>query len=335
MSRENKKEINSLQTLDYSALKQMISKKKEITYAGLCKLLNIPQLSGNSKIKQLNQLDSICEYEKRGTKYLFLKMRSMEEMNLYNNRSIYVPYIEYIISQLFYKEGKKDNIIFFNTMELLFWCNMVNQNYKEVKSSNDFSKIAVCVMNNFNLAELNFFIDNTYEKILKPIVRSALKSMDNKKSITINKGYKLYSRSDGWTKYKEVLSTSYEGKVLSQIEADCYTELGIKSTTELMFNKKNLKAKYRALANEKCKDLLGYDGFYNCYAMVVNTQRIQYNITELKKELNQKIKNRVLTAKSLDTLTNVNRKIFIDAMIDEKTEYDFKTDIINYQKVFD
>ena len=69
--------------------------------------------------------------------------------------------------------------------------------------------------------------------------------------------------------------------------------------------------------------------------MVVNTQRIQYNITELKKELNQKIKNRVLTAKSLDTLTNVNRKIFIDAMIDEKTEYDFKTDIINYQKVFD
>ena len=81
--------------------------------------------------------------------------------------------------------------------------------------------------------------------------------------------------------------------------------------------------------------MLGYDGFYNCYAMVVNTQRIQYNITELKKELNQKIKNRVLTAKSLDTLTNVNRKIFIDAMIDEKTEYDFKTDIINYQKVFD
>ena len=69
--------------------------------------------------------------------------------------------------------------------------------------------------------------------------------------------------------------------------------------------------------------------------MVVNTQRIQYNITELKKELNQKIKNRVLTAKSLDTLTNVNRKIFIDAMIDEKTEYDIKTDIINYQKVFD
>ena len=67
MSRENKKEINSLQTLDYSALKQMISEKKEITYAGLCKLLNIPQLSGNSKIKQLNQLDSICEYEKRGT----------------------------------------------------------------------------------------------------------------------------------------------------------------------------------------------------------------------------------------------------------------------------
>ena len=51
--------------------------------------------------------------------------------------------------------------------------------------------------------------------------------------------------------------------------------------------------------------------------------------------VHQKIKNRVLTAKSLDTLTNVNRKIFIDAMIDEKTEYDFKTDIINYQKVFD
>lgn len=330
------KDLMTLDSLDYEALNRLIEEKKEITYRQLCQELNIPQLNGNSKVKQLNQLDGICEYEKRNTKYIFLRMRDTEERFLFNNRAIYAPYIEYIISELFAKEGPpNDNLIFFNTMELLYWCNMVNKNFKQVRYASDFSKVAICALNEFNLTDLDFFVDTTYEKILKPIVRSALKSMDNKKSIVINRGYKLYSKTQDWIKHKNVLATSPEGKILAKIEAESLTELGIRGMTELMFSKKHLLPKYYALTSQKCEERLGYDGFYSCYAMIVNPKRIKYNIGELKKELNEKIQARVLTAKSLDTLTMVSRKMFIDSMINDRTQYDFQNDENKYKKIFE
>ena len=68
----------TLDSLDYEALNRLIEEKKEITYIQLCQELNIPQLNGNSKVKQLNQLDGICSDERREGKEIMLKCRSRE-----------------------------------------------------------------------------------------------------------------------------------------------------------------------------------------------------------------------------------------------------------------
>lgn len=50
-----------------------------INYKGLCDRLDIEYKSGNAKRAQLKELLLLCEYEKQGTKFKLLKLRSKEE----------------------------------------------------------------------------------------------------------------------------------------------------------------------------------------------------------------------------------------------------------------
>lgn len=324
-----------LKGLNTDNLTSLVESGESLSYKELCKRLNIEYISmGGSKSSQLNQLDSIVEYQKQGNRYSMLRFREPEERLLYDRRSEYIPYIELILSELL-KENTlnedSERVVFLSTMELLYYCNMVNENYKVIKSESAFNKAAIASINNFNVAELNVFVDVTYNNILKPIITTALKNMDNKKSIVLNKGYKAYYKTGAWSDYENILSTSTKGRILASIEADTFTELGIKDTRDLFLKGGTVVRQYHALCNEKCKDMLGYDGFFNCYALVINKNRINYNVRRLQGELNDKIKQRVLTSKSLDMLSNTSRKVYTDAMIDIDTDYDFKSDLDLYE----
>jgi len=332
----NQTELYHLDGLKDKEIDKLIDSQESVTYKELCERLGIKYIPvGNSKNSQLTQLDNLVEYHKTGIKYKLLRLREPEERMLYQGRSEYVPYIELILSELLKEcilKEDENRIVFLSTMEMIYYCNMVNENYKVIKNQNAFHKAAIASINNFNVGELNLFVDLTYEKVLKPIIASALKSMDNKKSIVVNKGYKAYYKSHAWSSYTNILSTSTEGKVLGRIEADAFTELGIKDSRDLFLKGKVAMKRYYDLCNEKCKELLGYDGFYNCYALVINKNRIDYNVKQLQTDLNNKIKQRVLSTKTLDVLTTASRKVFTEAMIEFDTNYDFQRDIDLYEK---
>ena len=317
--------------LNKNNLTSLVDSGESLSYKDLCKRLNIEYIAmGGSKNSQLIQLDSIVEYHKRGTRYEMIRFREPEEKLLYERRSEYIPYIELILSELLKDNTLNEDserVVFLSTMELLDYCNMVNNNYKVIKSETAFNKAAIASINNFHMSELNIFVDVTYNSILKPIITTALKNMDNKKSIVLNKGYKAYYKSGTWSEYENILSTSTKGRVLSSIEADAFTELDIKDSKDLFLKGGTVVKQYYALCNNKCKEILGYDGFFNCYALVINKNRINYNVRRLQGELNDKIKHRVLTSKSLDLLSNTSRKVFTEAMIEDDTRFDFKEDI--------
>lgn len=60
---------SNIPDLDYGNLMKLKQDGGWITYKQMCECLNIPYLTSNSKVKQLNELKAICEIEKEGTKY--------------------------------------------------------------------------------------------------------------------------------------------------------------------------------------------------------------------------------------------------------------------------
>lgn len=340
----NKSKSNTnIPNIDYGNLMKLQYDGSWITYKQLCECLNLPYLSGNSKIKQLRELSSICEYKQDNNKYKIIKVRSNKEVLLFNNRSVYLPYIELILLSAFDKS--EGDILFLSTKEIIKVCNMINKNYKTLLNKDMyFDSMLVAKANNFDHESFYQYLNKSYNSILQPIVMTALGSMDKRKSISLNKGFKVYREIklfDGKvTNYTYVLETDDLGKELFKIEGDIFTEMGIDGVAELYGSKKNKQTEYYKRCNEKVKynsenndiwikNNWQFDGFYRCHAIVLNENRIKTNLSQLKKNLNFKIQERLLTTRTLDMLTQVDRKIFIEATITKEGEnkWDFHKDI--------
>lgn len=335
------KSKSHIESLNINGLYNLINSDKLYGYREFCRILEIPILSSGSasQDKQLKELSMICEYEKENRKYHFIRMRTEDEIMLYNERAIYSPLIEYIISEKFCSEQCSDKmvdgILFLSMPQLLVWTGMVNENFNEIRTGDQAyeTRMAVHFINRgkFNTGDLKMFVNVSYKDILKPIMRDALKSLDNKKSITIQKGFKLFVKNiDGHILYKPVTATSSIGKEILHICAEVFTELGIKNTRELYTNKRNLSRSYYERCNEICSERLGYDGFYDCYAIIVDKSRTRYNMNVLQNELNKRIRDRIRNAKQLNSLSVKSKENMIDAVIALNTQYDFKDDRKKY-----
>ena len=350
MSKKTKLESN-IPNLDYGNLMKLKYDGNWVNYKQLCECLNIPYLTSNSKTKQLNELNAVCVIEKQGVKYKITEVRPKKEVLLFNNRSVYLPYIELILLSAF--EKNKGDILFLSTKEIVNICNMINKNYQTLLNQNMyFESMLVAKANNFDHESFYKYLNKSYNSILQPIIATALGSMDKRKSISLNKGFKLYKeiKVDNSTisTYKYVLETDELGKELFKIEGDVFTLLNINGVGDLFGSQRWRQKEYYSKCNEllknKCnndktwiKNHWDFDGFYRCHAIVLNENRIKTNISQLKHELNFKVQNRLLTTQTLDMLTHTDRKTFIEATISKEGEskWDFKKDIKNGIKTID
>lgn len=65
------KSKSNIEGFNYDELKKICDNKEELSYSKLCKRINIKELSGNSKIKQIRELSGICKFTKEKNKYKF------------------------------------------------------------------------------------------------------------------------------------------------------------------------------------------------------------------------------------------------------------------------
>lgn len=68
------KSQSNIENLNYDELKKICDNKEELSYSKLCKRINIKEFSGNSKIKQMAELKTVCKYEKYKTKYKIIEI---------------------------------------------------------------------------------------------------------------------------------------------------------------------------------------------------------------------------------------------------------------------
>lgn len=334
-----------LKDLDMEKLRYLTTTDHFYGYREFCREISIPIKSSgsNAQIKQLGELSNICEYEKVQSKYHFIRMRTEDEIKLYKDRTKFTPLIEYCLGQKFLDlihsntQYHDKNMLFLSMGSMLIWCGMVHDNFMYLQNSNGYQmyerRRVISKKHAWNLQDLNYFLNSSYNQVLKPIIRTALKTMDNKKSIVIHRGYKLLENTNGFIKYTNILNTSPQGREIERIVANVYTEFKIKNVQSTFFLPREIQNQINDRCNEICQKELGYDGFFNCYALFINEERLTYNLKEVKDALNQNTQNRLMTAKQLDKLTNATKKEFIDTMIDVNTTENFRQDFEDYYKM--
>lgn len=332
---------NWLEGIDIDALLELIESPKTYGYREFCRLLNIAicPSGSNSQIKQLNELSMICEYEKIRRKYNFISLRTADEITLYNQKALYIPLIELCLAEKFIKlKDKQDNnfqngILYFSLSTLIRWCGIANENFQVAHHGTYESKKIICLKHDFSWGEFNKFISVSYNKLLKPLLRSALRSLDNSGSIVIHKAFRLFNISaNGYITYKNLLSSSWLGQQLEHIVAQVYTEFNIKQIQELFFMSATVKNQFYERCNTLCQNQLGYTGFYDCYAITVNWNRLRFNIAAIQEELNQRIQHKFQNTNLLKEITPESREKFILSMIDLDSPDDYNEDLLEYSQ---
>ncbi len=329
------KSKSNIDGLNYEELQKIYGNQEKLNYRELCKRINIEEKSGNSKIKQMRELSGVFKYKKDGYKFIITEICDREVVDLFNNRSIYIPYIEILLSSIFEKNNTDE--LFFSVKEIMKNTGMINKNFNEIVGGDIKTKARfVAKAHGYDINNFYEYCNKGYNSILKPIVKSALNSMKNRKSIEIIDAYKAYRGN-----YYKYISVEDElGKEIFKIEGDVMTELGINGTNELYGSKIYLRDNYYRRCNEvfrnKCKneDIFkdndwNFLGFYRCYKIIINKKRLSYNISELKREFNNIIQNKMFRTKTLNFLTGKELDEFVKATIDIKSQndYDFRKDI--------
>lgn len=348
MSVANKKDnLEHLTTLNIEGLKKLVESKEEISYAKFCPLINLPLLTGASKRSQLKALNEVCEYEKNGTKFKFLRIRDNDEIVVGRENVKYAKLIEDILSN--YLLEQKEDIVFFTSLELIRFLGIINVNYTFIKGKHEkwYKKNAVEKFHkdDFSIREMNFFLKTAYTAILKPIIRSAIKAMDGKRLVRVQAAYSAYIvRENGNRQYVNILQTQEDGKKLSAITAQVLREFKYESIQYVYFKGKKEVDDFYKRCNELCKEKTQYDGYYDCYAIILNKEGLGYyqkkNIDVLRHELNKRVVDTFIkNQKMREKLPAQKHENLIDAFIRIDTKYDlqqdyliYKSDILNKEK---
>lgn len=273
-------------------------------YKELCNMIGIKETTGAAKQKQLKELNSFCNYEKQGNKFIILEVYKDPIISTTQlKQTKYIKQLSNIIIEYLYNNNNNIQIPLFKLLNVL---GITNINYESVNTyRKEYSQIK-----EIHLASIYYFYSNTKMEF-KRIVERCLNNLRSRRVINWsictmiidNKNKKVY-KADRET---EELIIDTEKMILK--------ELNKNNMFELMQDKKALKK-----FNELVKLETGGLNYYYAYDLVVGqiALKIEYdNIQKQKEELNNLILNKVNTTFNKDKYKNFfnEYEILINSLI--------------------
>lgn len=315
----------------------MIKENDIISYKDLCTELNIPYYSGKQKILQLNDLKRYYDFEKVGTKYLIKKIYDTPMFKT-NGNAITLNEIRFILLNILSHNDYNNEHYFASNKDLLRLCYIINNNYYSILNNKDRNSLYIC--NKYNLDDSFIEYINKAYSALKPVIIGALESMVKRKEILLNVGYKIRK---GGVVVTAVSGNSPLGKEIFRIQGQAMKELGVEKYSDLWGRHVNKKQEYFDL----CDTLVAYnvhenqlwidngwdfEGFYQCYEIIRNVDKIRWDLAELVKtqnELNGKIKDKLKVTKLLKSLSDneIENYFYILNTTDGDKDYEIVEDI--------
>ena len=327
-----------LQGIDLEALENIAYTKEHLTYANLCKRINIEPLTGDGKKRQIMELEQICDFEKHKRMFSFFGMKDIERTRQSRSKNIKLTYSELIENLLIgYMLTKSKDEIFLTAKDLFKVTGMTNKNYSfakyGIKNMEKRKAITMAHKGEFNNYELSQMVLNLYPNIFKGVLLNSIQDINLSGRILIEKGYIGVIENKGGKSIRNIRPDSKDGVILTEISNQCLKEMGSKDVRDvfLLHGGTNYYYKKREMA---CKEKTQYSNFYDCYVVTMRELiEYQYDYDLLLLRMNEKIKNRVMKNKVfLGSISMTGLKNLTSALIDINTKYNFERDYLEHKE---
>lgn len=263
-------------------------------YKELCKALNWNIKTGNSKIAQLRQLNSVCKWRKDGNAIIVMEIYTEPKKQQSKSTSKYNEVTSILKSIL---KSNKQYIYTFNTLCRII--GLVNyNNFTVIDKTKNISNYL-----NINLQTAEDFLNDTKTR-LRSITETALNNLQKQGYINWCYTYNLQT-TDNKGNFVWNIATEQEEEQIKQTIANTVMEMGYNSVQEVY-----LKKRYKQLCNIVTNKLNNKNiciSCYRCYLITVfnNNNSNNNKVGTLRKRVNKLFVNSCI--KSLNSrIFNVN-----------------------------
>lgn len=325
-----------LQGLKMDELIKIIDKKEKITYVELCNRIKIERVSGDCKKKQIESLSFICQFNKNGRFFNFLRVKTEEEIKesiLANSKLTYSELIEEgLINYMIKNKYKK---VFLMTSQIFQIVGMVNENYnfikREIKNNQKRKQIIETYNEHFNNFELVYFINHLYPNIFQNIILNSIKEINKHNRLIIHKGYigiKTNNESG-----EKIYPNSKEGEIFKNILEDCLREVGVKNISSVFINNHTTNEYYQT-KKRLCKERTQYRDFYDCYIITLGADvQTRYDANFISHKMNEKIKRKIMNNKDFERKIPLAAiKNLTNILISLNTKYNVQEDCLRHKE---
>lgn len=303
------------------------------TYDKFCELVNEPCLNGHKKTTQIKNWCNYIDITKGYNKITLNKVYNSDEMLLIGHNVKFTEYIaDLIIMYLAHSENKIETLTYKEFAEYFY---MVNKNYYKAKYQkynyeNQFKLKTNLISFTPQSAQLRIKEDmgiffNITDRIIKEIIRNALKSLRNKGLIIYSENFKIYKEIktyDGRTITKGYICTEEQRKEFLDIRKSVMRRYNIQKLQDTLYMNYLDREKYY---QDLKQAMMNSDILYHCsrYANAFNIEygekAIGYEYKKLMKQnrsvLNNNMQYKLLTTKEMECINNALKLQLVDSFI--------------------
>lgn len=307
-----------------------------IKYKDFCKIIKEPRLKDSAKTQQIKRLRNYIDLDTNYGEIVINKIYNEQEMLLIKRQSKFTEYIEDLL--IMYIANNQDCNITLTYKEMAEYFCMVNEQYYPVKYNkyqhiNEYNlKTNIMYFNKEDMEsmisrDMSLFFNIT-DKLIKEIIKNALKSLKQKSLILYQDTFKLYRK----TYIKETDSYIMETFVCDKEERETFLDLR-KSVMErhninklqdiiyLGYNEREEYFKDLKITMMECDELHNCDMYANAFIIEYGKKGIEYEYKRLMAQntnlLNNNMQFKLLTTKELDCINGILKSQFVENLIDK------------------
>lgn len=304
------------------------------TYNEFCELTNSTPVTPKQKVAQFNEWSKYMDLTKGYNKITLNKVYNTDEMLLISHNRKFTEYISDLIIMYLANSNKKVETLTYK--ELAEYLYMVNKNYykakyKKMEYIDEFEMHTDILYFTKDAAAKHIYNDmgmffNITDKIIKEIIRNALKSLENKGLIICNTNFKLYKTVK--VKESQYVTKTYicnddQRKEFLNIRKKIMIKHNVNKLQDIIYLKKDERDSYfkdLRVALQSSPILNNCSKYANAFDIEYGDKAVQYEykriIAENKKIINNNLQYKLLTTKELECINNALKVQFIDKFID-------------------
>ncbi|MBS5985259.1 hypothetical protein [Clostridium sp.] len=246
-------------------------------YKGLCEFIGWKVATGNTKIAQFKELDTICKWHKEGNKIIIDEVyeNQLIKKDGRSDNNVYSSLVEALIIHSI--NNSEDHTLYFSLGNISETVGMVNENFKELKVSSVEMSVDYLLARSFK---------RSTKAEAKRIIDRCLKSMKSKRIIDYDFGKIIVGEDNTLRK-----PTIEEKKIILDIEESVMTSLGCSNF--LQIENRNLIPVFNSKVAELIKDkgIENFKSSFSGYEIVSSDRLIKKAIDEFEKSEKMKSLN--------------------------------------------